>query len=464
MRSAGRVRGLRTRLLLAVAAVMAVGLALLTVGFNVLLSHQLDGELDDVLRARAAAQLATLAVVDGRLAVAEAPDDAALDSQVWIFAGTRELEAPPRAPVAVQRAVRALAAGPRQTVDLGEPATRLLAVPVLRAGTRLGTVVVGASREPYERTRRAALVASLALAGVLLAAMTLVARWLVGAALRPVTRMTEDAARWSERDLDRRFGLGEPSDELTRLAATLDGLLDRLAAGMRREQRFSSELSHELRTPLAKLSAQAQLLAGSEALPDALRGEADSIVASAAQMRRVLDAVMAAARAELDGARGRADAVMAVRAVVDACQPLAREHGVELTLATAPPAARAGAEPELVERMLTPLVENACRLATTSVSVAIALHDGTVQIVVGDDGPGVAPDETAAIFEPGRRGSASQTSRGSATATARGSAQHGHAGAGLGLALARRLARSAGGDITAEAASGGRFVVRLPAA
>ncbi|HEY0343211.1 MAG TPA: ATP-binding protein [Solirubrobacteraceae bacterium] len=448
MRSAGPVRGLRMRLLLAVVAVVGVGLAALTVGFNVLLARQLDGDLDSVLRARAAAQLTTLSVVDGRLELSEAPDEGALDSQVWVFAGSRELERPARAPAAVERAVRALSGSPRRTLDLRQPPIRLLAVPVQRAGRRLGTVVVGASRVPYEHTRRAALVASLALAVVLLAATTLLARWLVGAALRPVKQMTEDAARWSERDLDRRFGLGEPTDELTRLAATLDGLLDRLSAGMRREQRFSTELSHELRTPLAKLTAQAQLLAGSDELPDALRPEAASIVASATQMRRVLDALMAAARAELDGARGRGDAVRAARAVVDAYQPLAHERGVALTLGAAPPSARAGAERELVERMLTPLIENALRLAAASVTLEIALRDGTVQIAVADDGPGVAPDETAAIFEPGRRG----TQPGD------------HAGAGLGLALARRLARSAGGDVTAEAGSGGRFVVRLPSA
>ena len=448
MRAGGPVRGLRTRLMLAVMAAMGVGLALLIVGFNVLLARQLDGDLGSVLRARAAAQLTTLSVLDGRLRVAEAPDEGALDSQVWVFAGPRELERPQRVPAAVERAARAVSDGPRRTLDLRRPSIRLLAVPVQRGGRRLGTVVVAASRAPYEHTRSTALVASLALAGVLLAAMTLIARWLVGAALRPVTRMTEDAARWSERDLDRRFGLGEATDELTRLAATLDGLLDRLAAGMRREQRFSTELSHELRTPLAKLSARAQLLAGSDELPDALRPEADSIVASAAQMRSVLDALMAAARAEHDGARGRGDAVRAASAVVEACRPLAHERGVALTLGDAPRAARAGAEPELVERMLTPLVENACRFAAATVTVDVALRDGTVQITVTDDGPGVAPVEIAAIFEPGRRG----TQPGD------------HAGAGLGLALARRLARSAGGDVTAEAGRGGRLVVRLPAA
>ena len=65
--------------------------------------------------------------------------------------------------------------------------------------------------------------------------------------------MTEDAASWSEHDLDRRFDLGEPYDELTRLAATLDGLLERIAASLRHEQRFTAELSHELRTPLARI-------------------------------------------------------------------------------------------------------------------------------------------------------------------------------------------------------------------
>ena len=71
--------------------------------------------------------------------------------------------------------------------------------------------------------------------------------------------MTEQAEAWSEHDLDRRFGLGEPHDELTRLASTLDRLLDRIAASLRHERRFSAELSHELRTPLAKVTAEAEL-------------------------------------------------------------------------------------------------------------------------------------------------------------------------------------------------------------
>src|ERR1700749_1589531 len=71
--------------------------------------------------------------------------------------------------------------------------------------------------------------------------------------------MTATAAEWSEHDLHRRFGLGPPRDELTALAATLDGLLGRIDAALRHEQRFSAEMEHELRTPLSLVRGEAEL-------------------------------------------------------------------------------------------------------------------------------------------------------------------------------------------------------------
>jgi signal transduction histidine kinase len=91
--------------------------------------------------------------------------------------------------------------------------------------------------------------------------------WLLGASLRPVVRMTRQAAAWSEQDLDHRFALGPPHDEPTELAATLDGLLDRLAASLRRERRFSAELLHELRTPLFHVLAETELALSRERHP-----------------------------------------------------------------------------------------------------------------------------------------------------------------------------------------------------
>jgi signal transduction histidine kinase len=442
LRAGGRTRGLRGRLILVVLSAVAVGVALLVVAFNLVLDQQLEDDLNGLLAARAEAQLGTLEVTNGRLTVGEAPDEGT-EAPVWIFAGTAALERPRRAPASVEAGVLALAGGPRRSVDLASPARRLLAVPVRRGGQRLGTVVVAASKAPYERTERTALIASVVLALVLILAVGLIARWLVGAALGPVARMTADAADWSERDLDRRFALGPATDELTTLAATLDSLLDRLAAGMRRERRLSSEMSHELRTPLAKVSTQAQLLARAPDMPPERAAEAEAIVRAAEGMREVIEVLMSSARAEADGQPGSSDVGAAVRAAVEAA---AEERGVAIDVAG--DGGRVSAEQPLVERILAPLLDNATRFARARTTVTVARRAQWLEVAVEDDGPGVAAGEETEIFEPGRRGD-----------------DTGHDGAGLGLALARRLARSAGGDVDADPhAPGGRFVVRLPAA
>jgi signal transduction histidine kinase len=110
-----------------------------------------------------------------------------------------------------------------------------------------------------------------------------------------------------------------------------------------------------------------------------------------------------------------------------------------------------GVDTDVAERVLAPLIENGCRYGRQKVAVTIERDNGAVRFTVADDGPGVLADEREAIFEPGRRGAANGAGR--------------EDGAGLGLALARRLARAAGGDVEAEAnGAGGRFTVRLPAA
>jgi signal transduction histidine kinase len=432
-----------------VAAVVAA-VTVLTAAFNIVLGRQLDSDVDQLLRDSAAAHVAALETVDGRLAVGEAPDAGAPDARAWVFAGRRALERPPTAGRRVEAAANALAGGPRRTLDVSAPETRLLAVPVSRGRRRLGTVVVAASRAPYERTERTALVASSVFAALLILAAGAAAAWLLRAALRPVARMTADAAEWSERDLDRRFAVGAAEDELGRLAQTLDALLDRVAAGMRREQQLSAELSHELRTPLAKLSMRAQLLASAPELAAPLREEAKAIVRSTAEMADVIDLLMTAARAEADGGRAQAsDLVEAVRSALDAAAPQARERALRLEL-DAPAAVPAHVDPRLVARLLAPLLENACRMARTQVKVTLVRDGAWAELVVADDGPGVEPADAAAIFDPGHRAS---------------KAGDAHPGAGLGLALARRLARSAGGEVVADpSAGGGRFVVRLPLA
>ncbi len=438
--------GLRQRLFLVVVVAFTVAVAGLVAGFNVLLDRNLSGSADNLVRGRAAAELSLIRARGGRLVVADAPDDAAPDSAVWVFSHGRVLEEPGTG-ANIAREARLLAIGPQRFATVAR--TRLFQTPIVLHGERLGAVVAAVSLSPYDQTRETALIGSLIIGGVLLLIVALAARWLVGSALRPVARMTRQAAVWGEQDLGRRFGLGDPHDELTELAATLDGLLDRLAASLRREQRFSAELSHELRTPLSRVIAESELALRRERRPEEYRASLELVHASARQLSGIVDALVSAARHEAGSAHGTADATAAASGAIDACAPLAEERRIQVELVEPPRPLRVGADAELVERILQPVVENACRYGHHAARVRIARSGDRVSFEVEDDGPGLAPEEEARIFEPGVRGSAGG---------------NGMAGAGLGLALARRLAQSAAGDVKALPGGSGRFVVTLPTA
>ncbi|HEY6069213.1 MAG TPA: ATP-binding protein [Gaiellaceae bacterium] len=440
--------GLRRRLLFAVGAAVAVALVGLVAAFNLILGHVLDRDARDLVRARAIAQVASVHTSGGRLRVGETPDDRSADAYLWIFEGGRALERP-RAAAEIDRAARELAGGGPRFRDVAGSDARLYAAPVVVAGTQLGTVVAGVSLAPYERTRKLALLASLVLGGLVLLLVLVAARWLVGASLRPVVRMTRQAAEWSEQDLEHRFALGAPHDELTELAATLDGLLDRLAASLRHERRFSAELSHELRTPLAHVLAESELALRRERAPQEYRQALDLIRRNAGRLSRTVDALVAAARYEAGGERGTADAHAVAESAARACSGLTAGPRLDLRISGPPRPLRVGVDGDLAERILQPVLENAYRYGATTVRVEIGRENSTVVYAIEDDGPGLADDDRDHIFEPGVRGRAARP----------GSDQ----GAGLGLSLARRLARSVDGDVVADAAQrGGRFVVRLP--
>jgi signal transduction histidine kinase len=308
--------------------------------------------------------------------------------------------------------------------------------------------VVGVSLRPYDRTEHVAVLAMLALDLFIVAFGVLLVRRAVGKALRPVADMTAQAADWSAHDLHRRFDLGPPRDELTALSATLDGLLARVESSLRHEERFSAEMAHELRTPLSGVRGEAELaLRASDTSPE-VREALRQVLAGTDRMQKVIDALLAAARGASETGSGVSDPLDAACAAIEASASPAAKRGVEVTMASVSPGPlRVGADSELVSRALQPLLENAIRHARASVTVRIDRSDGEVLLHVEDDGDGIVDGDAEAIFAPG--------------ATASG-------GAGLGLPLARRLARSAGGDVTAAprangAPGGGHVVLRLPA-
>jgi len=183
--------------------------------------------------------------------------------------------------------------------------------------------------------------------------------------------------------------------------------------------------------------------------PEQYEATLELIQGNAEQLARTVDALVAAARYEAGGVRGTADAEAVAVEAAQACTPIAEERHVAVDVGSPAHTMRVGIDSDLAERILQPVVDNACRYATSRVHIEIDRADSTVHYAIEDDGPGVAEDERERIFEPGVRGTAAGA--------------NGNAGAGLGLALARRLARSVNGDVDAETArGGGRFVVRLP--
>jgi signal transduction histidine kinase len=443
-----RFQTLRGRLTAIALLAAAAAITVLTVAFNVVLTRRLDADADARLRSQAAAASTTVAREDGRIVVHESPDDEAIDRQVWIYAGTRALERPV-ASVALQRSADALAGRSDVFTQEHGGRVRLYAAPLTENGRQIGTVVAAESLDAYHRTTRLALVGSIALGAVLLAAVFGLTWLIIGRALHPVREMTRSAAEWTEHDPRRRFGATPRPDELGELARTFDALLDRLAASLRHEQRLSAELSHELRTPLARIMAEVELLQRRERSAGE-RSEAHAAIGrNAEQMSGILETLMAAARAEAHLDTGRSEVGGALsRAAADLAGP-ARDGRIAVDVRAPEHPLMAGVDAEVVDRIVAPLIDNAARHARARVTLSAARAGGRVIVSVRDDGPGVEAEDRDLIFEPGR---------GSPGA-------NGHRGAGLGLALARRLARAAGGDVTlapGAAGAGAEFRVELP--
>jgi signal transduction histidine kinase len=440
------LRNVRSRLLAIVLAALVVSLGLATLAFNVVFGRTTFRDENALLRTRAASELSLVSVHGGELRFLPERTTTLDDSLTWLF-DDRTLVAGPRGPARAE--ARALVGAPHRFAELDRLDLRFYAVPVKTRGVERGTLVTAISTAPYETALKLALIASAGLALIVLVVVGTLVYLLLRSALRPVARMTTQAAAWSESDLDRRFGLGPPHDELTQLAATLDGLLDRLAVSLRHERRFSAELSHELRTPLAKIVAETELALRREREPVEYQSALGVVLRNAHQVARILDGLLAAARYEAEPHNARADAWRVAEDAIDAIAAIAVDRGVQLT--ASPPAAplTLNVDADLAERVLQPVLDNACRYSRSRIRVSAHRDGANVVYLVEDDGPGVLGGEVEAIFEPGARGAA-------------GREAVGEAGAGLGLALARRLARAASGDVTAQANGGGCFMVTFP--
>ena len=435
---------LRGRVVVAATLVLAAGVSAIGVGLNVLLTHRLTADANAVLRARADAQRTTISVVRGRVTVREGTQDEAFDREAWVFADGAAV-ARPVTSAALQREAATLSGvtSPR-TLNV-EETVRLFAEPVYAADrrTQIATIVVGISLKPYEDTERFARVGTIIFGALVLLGSALIASRAVQAGLRPVADMAHAAEDYSEHDLSRRFTLGPARDEITGLAATLDGLLDRLQASLQREQRLSAEIAHELRTPLSGIRAEAELAMGSAVIPPHVQDALRVIISGTDRMNAAIDALLTAAR-QVAPTSATCQLQDAVRIALDASQPNAERHAIKLELANTLPQLRIGADAGFIAQTLQPLLDNAIRHARSRVIINAERGETFVAVAIEDDGSGIADSNLDRIFQTGVH-------------------TPGGSGSGLGLALSRRLARSIGGDVHADPTTGGaRLVVELP--
>ena len=320
-----------------------------------------------------------------------------------------------------------------RTLSVGDHA-RVHALGFVTPRGARGTVVVSERLAPYQETAEVALSVTIGAGALLVAGSAVLVALASRRVLAPVGAMARTADEWSERDLGRRFGLTGPGNEITALGHTLDGLLDKVASTIRSEQRLTSELAHELRTPLTAVQGNAELLLMNPSLDEQARLDAEEIMAGCRRMTSTISGLIDLARSTSSAASTALTSPQEVVEEVLAELDLAAAHpDLDVQVDVAGPEAWTVPR-DLGARALAPVMSNAARFARSTVRVSLdRSRPGALGVVVEDDGPGVDADDRDRIFRPGETTGD---------------------GAGLGLALSRRIARTSGGDVSLDERSG----------
>jgi signal transduction histidine kinase len=311
-------------------------------------------------------------------------------------------------------------------------------------------VVAGRSTEQVQRATAISL-GLLSLAVPLVVALLSVTVWIsIGRALRPVEAMRRQADEITSARLDRRLPIPPGSDEIPRLAVTINEMLDRIQRSHVRQRQFVSDASHELRSQLAVIRQSAEV---AHSYPGRVSTAdlADDVLAESRRLEDLVNALLMLAR--LDDAK-----VVTDSAPVDLDDIVLQEANrvrtvpgltVDVSHVSAGQVRGGGV---LLGQVVRNLVDNAVRHATSRIMIGVREERDWVEMTVEDDGDGIAPAERDRIFDRFVR-------LDSARAREEG-------GAGLGLAIVRNIVELAHGTVAVDSSScgGARFTVRLPAA
>ncbi|MEU6995482.1 HAMP domain-containing sensor histidine kinase [Streptomyces sp. NPDC046465] len=272
---------------------------------------------------------------------------------------------------------------------------------------------------------------------------------MAGRVLSPLGRITRTARRVAGTDLSRRIELDGPDDELKELSDTFDEMLDRLERAFTAQQRFVGNASHELRTPLAINRTLLEVSLSDPGAPPELHQLGKTLLATNERSEQLVEGLLLLARSDNQIVeRKPVDLAEVAGRAVDQVRTEADAKGVEIRGERAPAVVQGNGV--LLERIALNLVQNAVRYNVPDegwVEVTTEAQHGQAVLVVSNTGPVVPAYEIDNLFEPFRRLRTERT----------GSDK----GVGLGLSIARSVARAHGGRIIAEPREGGGLVMRV---
>ncbi|WP_051047805.1 sensor histidine kinase [Rhodococcus sp. AW25M09] len=283
-------------------------------------------------------------------------------------------------------------------------------------------------------------------------------------ALSPLDSMTSVARRITNGDRGKRLLPSKPKSDLGRTASAVDEMLDALEDAESREaaaahtarlaeedmRRFLADAAHELRTPVAGISALAQsLVRDAERRPDRVARWSELLIGESSRASRLVADMLDSVRAENASDLELTDADLAdvTRRTVERAALLSPHVHFEVD---APQSVPVRVDVGRIEQILSNVLDNAGRFTPPDGTVRVAVSvDAQAVVTVDDDGPGVAEADRERIFERlVRLNSARDRASG---------------GVGLGLSIARTLARAHGGELVCEAGPvGARLRLTLP--
>jgi two-component system, OmpR family, sensor kinase len=446
--------GLRARLAALVAATGTVVAAAALGGLVFVIGHQVDASVDEGLRARAADLVA--ATDDGDLtAPHHDPFAQVIDTNGRVVAGSVNAPTSSVLNASELREATRRAITVESTVAELRGSARLRAQP---AGPYI--VVVGTGLAEFDSARRRFLIVLGASFVVLLAVLTVGAWFLVGAALRPVARMSVAAEAMSEADPHGQLPQVRGHDELALLGRTLNGLLDRIGAFLDRERAFLDDASHELRTPLTVLRGELELSL-EDPDPERARRGVQAALVEAERLSELASDMLVLARQRGGGLTLDRTEVQLAGWLAATVSGLGAALDLDVTIDVAEDIG-APIDTSRMERVLINLLNNAAAAGAARVQIRVfrgvgrsgaRSAPGTAVIEVADDGPGFDPVILPRAFE---RFARTDNPHADTAETY---------GAGLGLAIVAALVDAHGGTVTADndsALGGARIQVRLP--